>query len=163
MTQGRLLVFVDCNILIEGFLHPLHPAQGVVIMAANKRIDLITCAKVLEDIENVIVEEAEKKDDYQLIETWLQLRKQIHLKVMPDPPAELVRDTYSKFWGVMKHIADIPVLASAIELGPDLILSDNTEHFNAKVSERCGIPIWSSVEFLKNLAGGLAKEKLKTR
>lgn len=163
MTKSRVLAFVDCNILIEGFLHRLHPAQGIIIMAANKRLDLITCAKVLDDIENVILEEAETRQDFQLIEAWVELRKQVRLKVMPDPPAELVKDTYQKYLGVMKHIADIPVLASAMELGPDVIISDNTEHFNDKVSERCGIPIWSSVQFLENLAGGLVKEKLKTK
>jgi hypothetical protein len=127
MSKSRLLVFVDCNILIEGFLYPLHPAQGVVIMAANRRIDLITCALVVKDIENAIIEESQKKNDYQVINAWLELREQSHLKVMPDPTAELVKDTYIKYMGVMKHIADIPVLASAIDLGPDLILSDNVE------------------------------------
>jgi predicted nucleic acid-binding protein len=161
MTRSRVVAFVDCNILIEGFLHPLHPAQGVIIMAANKRLDLITCKKVVEDIEDVILEEAEKKNDYQLVEAWAALRKQTRLKVMPDPPAQLVEETYKKYLGVMRHADDISVLASVIELGPDLILSDNTEHFNDKVAERCGIPIWSSVQFLENLAGGLIKEKLK--
>jgi hypothetical protein len=161
MSKSRLLVFVDCNILIEGFLLPLHPAKGVVLMAVNRRIDLITCGLVVKDIENAIIEESEKKKDYQVINAWLEFYRQIPLKVMPNPPAELVRDTYIKYIGVMKHIADIPVLASAIELGPDLIVSDNVEHFNDKVSERCGITIWSSAEFLNNLAAGLIKEKLK--
>ena len=155
------MAFVDCNILIEGFLRPLHPAQGVIIMAANKRLDLITCEKVIQDIEDVIIEEAENKNSYQVVEAWTALRKHTRLKVMPDPPAQLVEETYKKYLGIMRHIDDIPVLASAIELGPDLILSDNTEHFNDRVSERCGIPIWSSVQFLETLAGGLVKEKLK--
>src|SRR5438094_8254368 len=109
MTKSRVVAFVDCNILIEGFLHPLHPAKGIIIMAANKRLDLITCQKVLEDIENVILEEAEKKNDYQLIESWTALRKQVRLNVRPDPPASLVKDTFDKYIGIMKHIADIPV------------------------------------------------------
>lgn len=161
MSKNRLLIFVDCNILIEGFLHPLHPAQGVVVMAANRRIDLITCRLVVSDTENVIIEESQQKNDYQLLEAWLEFCKHIRLKIMPDPPANLVKDTYVKYMGIMKHVTDIPVLSSAIELGPDLILSDNVEHFNDKVSERCGITIWSSTEFLGNLAAGLIKEKLK--
>jgi hypothetical protein len=63
----------------------------------------------------------------------------------------------------MRHALDIPVLAAAIELQPDLILSDNTEHFNERMSERCGTAIWSCKEFLTHLVAGTVKEKLKLR
>lgn len=161
MRKNRLLVFVDCNVLIEAFFVPLHPACAIAILAANKQVDLVTCSLVIDDVENVILERAsEKDDDYDLIDAWTKFLVAIRLRKMPDPSADLVKDTFHRYLGVMRHQADIPVLASAIEIQPNLILSDNSEHFNEKVSERCGLAIWTCEEFLSGLVTGTIREKL---
>lgn len=133
---------------------PLHSAGGIMVLAANKHVDLITCKLVVDDVENEVLERAQKKDDYELVGAWTKLLEEIRLRVMLDPPQSLVKDALAKYWGIMRHKADIPVLASAIEIGPDLIISDNREHFNDLVSERCGIKIFSCEEFLANLIAG---------
>lgn len=133
---------------------PLHSAGGIMVLAANKQVDLITCKLVVDDVEKVILEQAAKKNDYESVEAWTKLLEEIRLRIMPDPEANMVKETLNKCWGIMRHKADIPVLASAIELGPDLILSDNRTHFNDAVSERSGIQIFSCEEFLANLIAG---------
>lgn len=160
MSKNRLLVFVDCNVLIEALFVPLHPACAIAILAANKQLDLVTCSLVVDDVEKEILERASEKNDYDLIDAWTKFVSEIRLKTLPDAPAELVKETFHKYMGVMRHQADIPVLASAIEIKPNLILSDNSEHFNEKVSERCGIAIWTCEEFLAELITGTVKEKL---
>jgi predicted nucleic acid-binding protein len=160
MSKNRLLAFVDSNVLIEAFFVPLHPACAIAILAANKQLDLVTCSLVVDDVEKEILERATERDDYDLIDAWAKFLTEIRLRKMPDPPASLVRDTLHNYLGVMRHQADIPVLASAIETGAHVILSDNSEHFNPKVSERCGIPIWTCEEFLAGLITGTIKEKL---
>lgn len=161
MSKGRLLAFVDCNIMIAGMFVPMHPSKAILIMASNKHLDLITCAEVIEDIEDEIFAQAKERNDYDLIEICTQLIKQTRIKVLPNPPIELVKATNEKYLGIMRHKADIPVLASAIEIGPNLILSDNRKHFNNSVAERCGIRIFSSDEFLKGLITGTIGEQLQ--
>jgi hypothetical protein len=73
---------------------------------------------------------------------------------VPDPSFVLVKEVYEKYIGAMRHKADIPVLAAAIDCNPPpyVILSNNREHFNDLVSVRCGIKILSCAEFLQMLA-----------
>ena len=71
-----------------------------------------------------------------------------------------IKTTFKKYLGVMHHQADIPVLASALEVEPNMILSDNREHFNDRVAERCGIRIYSAEEFLNSLITGAIREQL---
>lgn len=141
----------------------MHPAQAIMVLASNKHLDLITCAEVIEDIDDEILDRATKANDYELVDVCAKLIKQTRVKVMPDPPVELVKATYKKYLGVMRHQADIPVLASAIEIAPNLILSDNREHFNDLVAARCGIHIFSSEEFLKGLVTGTIREQLGSK
>ncbi len=133
---------------------PLHAAGGIMVLAGNKQVDLITCKLVVDDVEKEILKRSAKKNDYELVNAWTKLLEEIRLRIMPDPEAALVKETLDKYWGIMRHKADIPVLASAIELGPNLILSDNRTHFNDAVSERSGIRIFSCEEFLANLIAG---------
>jgi len=163
MSKDRLLAFIDCNIVIESLFVPMHPAGAIAVLAANKHVDLITCQLVVEDIEKEILDRAQKAGNLDTIDTYAKFLKEIRLKIMPDPPIELVKETFKKYLGIMRHQADIPVLASAIEIGPHLILSDNTEHFNASVSERSGIAIYSSEGFLQGLMSGNLKERLKVK
>ena len=84
-----------------------------------------------------------------LINVWQHLLTRAKLNIVNDPPLDLVLDTKKKYLALMRHLADIPVLASAIEVEADLILSGNRKHFNDKTSKKCGIPIYSCQEFLR--------------
>jgi predicted nucleic acid-binding protein len=161
MNRNRLLVFVDSNILIEALFVPMHPASAIAILAANKQLDITTCSLVIEDLENEVMERVTEAGNFRFIDLWANFQSQIRLQVLPDPPLEHVMKVKDEYLGIMRHSADIPVLASAIEITPDLILSDNIEHFNAKVAQRCGIPIWTSEEYLVNMMAGTLKEKLE--
>jgi hypothetical protein len=63
----------------------------------------------------------------------------------------IVKNAYTKYIGVMRHKADIPILAAALECVPPVhvILSGNTEHFNDAVATKCGVPIGSCVQFIE--------------
>jgi len=51
----------------------------------------------------------------------------------------------------MRHLADIPVLAAAIEAKVEFIVSGNRKHFNPATAARAGIPMYSSSEFLAKM------------
>ena len=72
---------------------------------------------------------------------------------MTNAPALFVDEVYKKYIGVMRHKADIPILAAALECLPPVhvILSGNTEHFNEAVATRSSVRICSSVEFIEML------------
>jgi hypothetical protein len=87
------------------------------------------------------------------IDRWSKLLEATRLKVLPDPPFAVVQEIYNKYIGVMRHKADIPILAAALECLPPVhvILSGNTEHFNPAVATRSGVLICSCVEFIEML------------
>ncbi len=154
MTRHNTLVFVDSNVLIEALFLPGHPAVAVTTLAINGQIDLIACEIVIQDIEDEILERCQKIGNCSIIDLWHTFQNEIRIRVEKDPPEHLVLETYRKFMPVMRHEADIPVLASAIQIGATIILSGNTEHFNDLVSERCGIKIMTCAEFCSQLVSG---------
>src|ERR1700722_4393729 len=99
MSKNRLLVFVDCNVLIESLFIPMHPANAIAVLAANKQIDLVTCTLVVNDVEKEILDQATERNDIELIDVWATLLQQIRLRVVPDPPADLVKETWHKYLG----------------------------------------------------------------
>jgi hypothetical protein len=82
MSKTRLLVFVDCNVLIESLFIPMHPANAIAVLAANKQIDLVTCALVVEDVEKEILERATAKNDLGVIDDWSKFKEQIRLRIV---------------------------------------------------------------------------------
>jgi predicted nucleic acid-binding protein len=154
MTRHNMLVFVDSNVLIEALFVQGHPARAVTTLAANGQIDLITCEIVIQDVEDEVLERCRKADDSTIIDAWHSFQRETRIKIEKDPPEHLVLETYKIFMPVMRHEADIPVLASAIQIGPAIILSGNTEHFNDAVSERCGIKIMTCADFCSQLVSG---------
>ena len=75
----------------------------------------------------------------------------IRLSVIKDPEPSTVIATRDKYLGIMRHKADIPVLAAALSMNPkpQAILSGNREHFNDSVAARRGIRIYSCQEFIE--------------
>ena len=89
-----------------------------------------------------------------LIAEFTNMRRLSNLVVLSDPAPNIVRLIYKDYISVMRHKADIPVLAGALQAKPDIILSGNREHFNDLVAAKCNIPMMSCGEFLQILAIG---------
>lgn len=147
------VLFADSNVMIEALLIPNSAAYVVAEMVARGVFDLATCDICIEDTEDAIVNKL-KDNSAALDETisnWEKLKADTRLVILPAPDAVLVNETFHNYLGVMRHIADIPVLACALKMepSPHVILSGNREHFNQKVEERCGIKIFSCQEFIE--------------
>ncbi len=147
------VLFADSNVLIEALLIPSSAAYVVAEMVARGVFDMATCQLCVDDTEDAIVAKLEKKPDDldQTITNWEKLVADIRLIVVPDPDAASVIATRDKYLGVMRHKADIPVLAAALSMDPKphVILSGNRDHFNDAVADRCGIKICSCQEFIE--------------
>lgn len=147
------ILFADSNVLIEALLIPSSAAYVVAEMVARGVFDMATCQLCVDDAENAIVAKLQKKPDEldQTIINWEKLLADIRLIIVPDPDMASVIATRDKYLGVMRHKADIPVLAAALNMNPKphVILSGNRDHFNDAVADRCGIKICSCQEFIE--------------
>jgi hypothetical protein len=147
------VLFADSNVLIEALLIPQSAAYVVAEMVARGVFDIATCQICVTDTEDAIISKLGKKPDDldQAITNWEKLKDDIRLIVLEDPDSATVLATRDKYLGVMRHKADIPVLASALSMkpAPHVILSGNREHFNDAVAGRCGIKICSCQEFIE--------------
>lgn len=155
MTRQSPLLFVDSNVLIEAVLIPLGAAAIISDLVANGTFDMATCALAVADAERALLNKLLNTTELDLaVQRWEDLRVRMRLEVLPDPSLDEVKQAYDKYIGVMRHKADIPILASALSCSPApfMILSANREHFNDLVSARCGIKILSCSEFLEVLA-----------
>lgn len=147
------VLFADSNVLIEALLIPHSAAYVVAEMVARGVFDLATCQLCIEDTEDAIVAKLKDRPDEldEAITSWEKLKTDTRLIVLPGPDPAFVKETWDKYLGVMRHRADIPVLATALSMEPQphVILSGNRDHFNPKVEERCGIKICSCQEFIE--------------
>lgn len=149
--MSRPYLFVDSNVLIEALFEPFHPAGAIIALVLSKQVRLVTCHQVIEDVENEILDRCHTANNIELIDTWAKFLDNIKIQVEPDATQEEARITYQNYMGIMRHSADIPILAVAIRFRPAVILSGNREHFNDSVGERCGITILSCREFFSKL------------
>ena len=150
------VLFADSNVLIEALFIQQSAAYVIAEMVARGVFDLATCQLSVDDTEDAIIAKLKiKKGDLdKAIESWEKLKADTRLCILPDPDGAIVQQVCDKYIGVMRHRADIPVLAAALmmEPKPHAILSGNREHFNDAVAKRCGIHIFSCEEFVELIA-----------
>lgn len=152
MTSGRR-IFVDSNVLIEAVFLPDSAASAVLRLAADGTFEIITCQPVITDVENAILKKLQSTPERlnRIIESWEGILKATRLTIVPDPPSHVIQEAYELYIAIMRHKADIQILAAALLAKPDAILSGNREHFNDLVAHKCGIRISSCAEFIERL------------
>ena len=128
----------------------------VLELVAQGSFDLATCQQVVSDVEKAILNKLTFSQNSLnvIIKSWEEYKEKTRVIIIKDPSESLVERTYHDFIGIMKHKADIPILAAAITMEPRpvAIISGNREHFNDNVSKRCGIYIGSCQEFIELLS-----------
>lgn len=147
------LLFADSNVLIEGLFIPASHASIVVKIVATGAFKLATCKPAILDVENTILKKLNTSPEHLdiVLELWHSIQKRTMLTVFPAAPHEIVKQTYDDFIALMRHEADITILAAALAAKPAVILSNNREHFNNAVAKKSGIQIFSCAEFIELL------------
>lgn len=149
LTPGST-AFVDTNVLVEALLVRTMAAVKVMELAASAQLVLATCDIVRHELDKEILKRAshngESLDD--LLAARQELIDRIGLKIHPNAPDEKVLAAWHLLLPTVRHAADIPVIAAAIEAKPNLILSGNRKHFNNRAAAKIGIPIFSCGELL---------------
>jgi predicted nucleic acid-binding protein len=154
MTQVSPLLFVDSNVLVESIFLAQSAAATVINLAIKGTFRIVTCQQVIDDVERAIISKLQKtpEDLDTVIQRWELLKVNSRLAVTADESLESANRVYHEYIMLMRHKADIPILAAAIKLRPSAILSGNREHFNDKVAHKYGIAIFSCAEFLDLIA-----------
>lgn len=150
--------FVDTNVLIEALLVKTLSALAIMDLAAKRQLLLSTCEIVRHEFDQEILKRASRDGDSldDLLSARQELISRVGLTVHPNAPDDKVLAAWRLLLPTVRHAADIPVIAAAIEVRPNLILSGNRKHFNNRAAAQIGIPIFSCGELLDRMtAAGL--------
>jgi hypothetical protein len=145
VTRPR--VFLDSCVLIEGLVAPWSGSRGVLILGRTALFKFALADIVVEETERALLARVgagyggaqRLRDDLALLLGRLDVERIPHASV-----AEVER---VRTW--IRHRADVPVLAAAVQARPDWFLTDNVGHFNAAVSARSGLTIATPGRFLQ--------------
>lgn len=145
--------FVDTNVLVEALLVKTMSALAVMELASKQQLILTTCEIVRHEFDKEILKRASHNGEslVDLLTARQELITRIGLTIHPNAPDENVLAAWRLLLPTVRHAADIPVIASAIEVKPDLILSGNRKHFNNRAAIKIGIPIFSCGELLDRM------------
>lgn len=142
--ESKLRVVVDSNILVSGILSEWGVAKGTLILAATGVFTLVLVEPVVIEVERALA---------QTVRGLATYRRLLNICRPERQPAAQPDDILSarRFLPVLRHLNDLPVLASVLKARPDWFLSDNTEHFGADLARATGLNILTSVDFLHRL------------
>ena len=163
MTKPR--PFLDTSVLFSGLHSRTGPPAAILNLHIAGRLTAVVSRLVIDElvravsakqprhiplIPALLVESGLLSDEYIyegghisllnvfLSDAWPQL--------CPDPAPHLVRRVRP-----LINAADAPILAAAIESGADCLVTGNTRHFTAEVSEKAGIAILTPTDYLRTL------------
>jgi predicted nucleic acid-binding protein len=145
----RLVAFADSNVFLRAILVAGSANEHVVRLAGAGIFLLFTSRSVVLEVEQVILRKLDRNwhGFDAALASWSTISNSV-ITVVPDVPnweRLIVQESYLP---LLRHAADVPILATALHVHPDVILSGNREHFNDAVARKADIPIMSCEEFL---------------
>jgi predicted nucleic acid-binding protein len=134
-------IFIDTNILIAGIGSKTGASYGVLRLAEIGLIQLYTSQTVITEAERNVQRKLPNSLPI-LVETLVTT--QIH--IVPDPPM-----AESDKWVAYIEAKDAPILAAAILLPAQRLLTLNTKDFTPNVAMASGLIIQTPGEFIQNI------------
>jgi predicted nucleic acid-binding protein len=139
-------VFPDSNVLVEGLFAPWSASRAILILARTRAFRLVLSPYVEAEVERALLRRLARDaaegsrliDDYALALTLLA----------PERTGGITREEFEAHRPLIRHVHDVPVLATAIQARPDWFVTANTVHFTPEVAARTGLRIVTPHEFL---------------
>ena len=147
MTPPR--IFVDSNILLDGFLSRWSASHAILILTAHRIFKLVLAENVRLEVEHRLLEllSASPERGSQLIGEYDKYIKRARPEQIPlITPEEILTHRH-----LIRHAADVPVLVAAMKSRPDWLVTKNTHHFTKAVAQRTGLKIIHPAHFIKIL------------
>ena len=155
MTSGRVRLFLDSNVLTGGMVARWGLDRAILSLCAARICNLVLAEAVREEVEeNLLIHAAglDPASAERLLDDYTGLLKLTRPEIVSLPSEEAVMASRH----LIRHLADVPVLLSAIEARPDWLLTHNTKHFTPTVARRAGLRIASPVAFFRALSRSLS-------
>lgn len=144
MAKPKILI--DSNILIEGIMSNWSASKALLILIREVQLFQVFISAIsIQEIEEFLI----SKGEDQYIAEYLRYLKVVRIKELPIPSKKEVLAAKKAFLPELKHIADLPILITAIKHNMDWIITNNREHFNDKLAKKINIKINSASEFLQ--------------
>lgn len=150
----KIRLFLDSNVLLAGIVSGWGLDKAVLSLCAARVCSLVLAEIVREEVEENLLVHAQtlrSSESTELITDYSRLIELIEPELVPRPSRGLVDTSVH----LIRHVADVPVLLSAMESRPDWLLTHNTKHFNRAVATRTRLRIATPVQFFKALASQL--------
>jgi predicted nucleic acid-binding protein len=149
--QRKIRLFPDSNVLTGGIVSSWGLDKATLSLCAARVCRLVLAEVVRDEVEENLLLHAQRLpalDADQLIEDHRRLIKLTKPEFVPYPDEDLVRSSRH----LIRHVADVPVVLSAMASKPDWLLTHNTKHFTKTVAERTGLRIATPAEFFRALS-----------
>ena len=152
MSQGeRVRVFLDSNVLTAGIVSTWGLDKAILSLCAARICRLVLAEAVREEVEeNLLVRLGgmESGDVDKVPDSYGHLIDLMKPEMVPFPDRAVVLAGRH----LIRHVADVPVLLSAIASRPDWLITHNTKHFTPAVAKRTGLRITTPIEFFRTLS-----------
>lgn len=151
MPIKLLRVFLDANVILGGLLAEWGLDKAIFSLSAAKVIQWVLAEVVRREVETNLLMHATALapgDADHLVEDYVRLIELASPQIIPPPPLSEVQHSRA----LIRHLADVPVLLSAIAAAPDFLITHNTTHFTPEVAARTGLRIVTPREFFVELA-----------
>ena len=125
--------------------------KAALSLCAARLCNLVLAVVVRDEVEENLLLHAERLPTLEadeLIEHYRRLVRLTGPEIVPYPPRELVQSSRH----LLRHLADVPVLLSAMGSQPDWLLAHNTKHFTQSVAKGSGLRIATPAEFFRTLS-----------
>jgi predicted nucleic acid-binding protein len=149
--QRKIRLFLDSNVLTGGIVSPWGLDKATLSLCAARVCRLVLAEVVRDEVEENLLLQAQRLpalDADQPIEDYRRLIKLTNPEFVPYPDEDLVRSSRH----LIRHVADVPVVLSAMASKPDWLLTHNTKHFTKAVAERTALRIATPAEFFRALS-----------
>jgi len=150
----RSHLFLDSNVLTGGIVSRWGLDKAVLALCAARICRLVLAEAVRDEVEeNLLIHAAtlERAAGNQLLKDYDGLLRLTRPLIVPYPAESEIIAARS----LIRHLADVPVLVSAMQSRPDWLLTHNTKHFSPAVARRAGLRIGTPADFFLALSQGI--------
>lgn len=141
MTVANPRPFLDTNVLFSGLYSRAGPPAAILNLHATGRLTAVVSQHVLGELVRAINTKQQR------------LIPLLHMFLAVTPP-EVCADPAPHVVARVRPLinpTDALILAAAIESGADCLVTGNTRHFTAEVSEGAGIAILTPAAYVSTL------------
>lgn len=149
-----LRLFLDSNVLTGGIMASWGMDKAVLSLCAARICRMVLAKTVRLEVERNLLARASTfspAEAEQVLNDYIKLIELAQPEIVPPPAA----DEVARSLHLIRHIADVPVLLSAMHGQPDWLLTHNTKHFTSAVGKRAGLRIATPALFFRRMAESL--------